>query len=94
MLSQTQEEAHIYSPADSLPMTKVTGEICGALRTDLAEERKDRSETRGRGIFEFLVSATVMSPRPSPSPIAVCDFRFSPVSTDARLDTRLFHCRM
>lgn len=40
-------------PADSLPMTNVTGEVCGidVLRALLAEERKERSDARGRGML-------------------------------------------
>jgi hypothetical protein len=42
-------------PADSLPITKVTGEpFCVAISNEaLAEDRKVETGTRGRAIFEF-----------------------------------------
>ena len=44
-----------YRPADSLPITKVTGEpFCVAISNEaLAEERKAETGTRGGAIFEF-----------------------------------------
>jgi hypothetical protein len=40
------------SPADSFPITNVTGEACcRSFRALLAVERKDRRETRGKGIL-------------------------------------------
>ena len=46
-----------YSPADSLPITNVSGVVgsFGFFNADFADERKDLRDTRGRGMLNAFL---------------------------------------